>query len=108
MTAEEPSHRIRVELPAPLLRHAKITTGHEVVLEIDAPVTLRRVLDAVEALHPTLCGCIRDQNSRERRAFIRFFACNEDLSHDSPDDPLPADVITGREPLIILGAIAGG
>jgi hypothetical protein len=108
MKPERPTQRIRVELPAPLLRHANITTGHEVALEIEHPVTLRRVLDAVEAAHPTLCGCIRDQNTKARRAFIRFFACNEDLSHDSPDDPLPADVISGREPLIILGAIAGG
>jgi hypothetical protein len=99
---------IRVELPAPLLRHAKITTGHEVSLEIEAPVTLRRVLEALERLHPTLRGTIRDQTTLDRRAFIRFFACNEDLSHDSPDDPLPEPVVSGREPLIILGAIAGG
>ena len=99
---------IRVELPAPLLRHAKITTGHEVSLEIDAPVTLRRVLDALEATHPTLLGTIRDQATQDRRAFIRFFACNEDLSHNSQDDLLPEEVIDGREPLIVLGAIAGG
>ena len=100
--------RIRVELPAPLLRHAKITTGHEVSLEIEAPVTLRRVLDALEEVHPTLSGTIRDQATKDRRAFIRFFACSEDLSHDSPDDLLPEAVVTGREPLIVLGAIAGG
>jgi hypothetical protein len=99
---------IRVELPAPLLRHAKITSGHEVSLEISEPVTLRRVLDALEEAHPTLRGTIRDQTTKDRRAFIRFFACNEDLSHDSPDDALPEDVIAGREPLIVLGAIAGG
>ena|SRR5215472_10190200 len=100
--------RIRVELPAPLLRHAQITTGHEVSLEMEAPVTLRRVLDALEDMHPTLRGTIRDQTTLDRRAFIRFFACNEDLSHDSPDDPLPESVVSGHEPLIILGAIAGG
>ena len=100
--------RIRIELPAPLLRHANITTGHEVLLEIDAPVTLRRVLDALENAHPTLRGTIRDQTTKDRRPFIRFFACNEDLSHGSSDDPLPEAIITGREPLIILGAIAGG
>ena len=100
--------RIRVELPAPLLRHAKITRGHEVVLEVHEPVTLRRLLDALEEAHPTLCGTIRDQNTKERRAFIRFFACNEDLSHDSADDLLPQVIADGREPLIILGAIAGG
>jgi hypothetical protein len=99
---------IRVELPAPLLRHAKIITGHVVSLEVEAPVTLRRVLDALEDAHPALRGTIRDQTTQERRAFMRFFACNEDLSHDSPDDPLPEAVIAGREPLIILGAIAGG
>ena len=100
--------RVRVELPAPLLRHAKITTGHEVQLEVAAPVTLSRVLDALEEAHPPLCGCVRDQATKERRAFIRFFACGEDLSHDSPDAPLPDSVISAREPLIILGAIAGG
>lgn len=100
--------RIRVELPAPLLRHAKITSGHEIQVELDGPLTMRRVLDAVEAAHPALLGCIRDQNTKERRAFIRFFACNEDLSHESQDDALPQDVISGREPLIVLGAIAGG
>jgi hypothetical protein len=100
--------RIRVELPAPLLRHARITTGHEVSLEISEPVTLRRVLDALEDAHPALRGTIRDQTTQDRRAFLRFFACSEDLSHDSPDDPLPDEVVSGREPLIVLGAIAGG
>lgn len=99
---------IRVELPAPLLRHAKITSGHEVQLEIAEPVTMRAVLDALEATHPTLEGTIRDHTTQERRAFIRFFAEQEDLSHESPDAPLPQSVIDGREPLIILGAIAGG
>jgi hypothetical protein len=99
---------IRVELPAPLLRHAKITTGHEVTVEVDAPLTLRRALDALEDKYPALSGCIRDHVTRERRAFIRLFACNEDLSHDSPDAELPDAVIAGREPLIVLGAIAGG
>ena len=102
------THAIRVELPAPLLRHAKITSGHELALEVAEPVTLRRVLDAVEKAHPTLRGCVRDQNTNERRAFIRFFACNEDLSHESVDAPLPEEIVSGREPLIILGAIAGG
>lgn len=108
MKFDEASHGVRVELPAPLLRHAKITSGHEVLVEVAAPVTMGRVLDALEAMHPTLRGCIRDHNTKERRAFIRFFACNEDLSHDSPDTPLPEAVRSGREPLIILGAIAGG
>jgi hypothetical protein len=99
---------IRVELPAPLLRHAKITSGHELMPEVAAPVTLRRVLDALEDAHPTLRGCMRDQNTKERRAFIRFFGCNEDLSHESIDDLLPQEILDGREPLIVLGAIAGG
>jgi hypothetical protein len=99
---------IRIELPAPLLRHASITTGHEVTLEIPAPITLRSVLDALEAAHPALRGTIRDQTTKERRAFIRFFALQEDISHDSPDTPLPEAIATGREPLLILGAIAGG
>lgn len=100
--------RVRIELPAPLLRHAKITSGHEVALDIDAPVTLRRVLDALEDAHPTLRGTIRDQTTKDRRAFIRFFACSEDFSHALPDDLLPDEVVDGREPLIVLGAIAGG
>jgi sulfur-carrier protein len=100
--------RVRVELPAPLLRHAKIASGHEVALDVDSPVTLRRVLDVLEDAHPTLCGTIRDQTTKDRRAFIRFFACNEDLSHASPDDALPDEVVSGCEPLIVLGAIAGG
>jgi hypothetical protein len=99
---------VRVELPAPLLRHAQITTGHVVSLEIQPPVTLRRVLDALEDAHPSLRGTIRDQTTQDRRAFIRFFACSEDLSHESPDSPLPEAITAGREPLIILGAIAGG
>lgn len=108
MSAEARTHTIRVELPAPLLRHAKITTGHEVQLAVAEPVTVRRVLDALEAAHPTLRGCIRDPTTQERRAFMRFFANQEDLSHDSPDTPLPRSVIDRTEPLIILGAIAGG
>lgn len=99
---------IRVELPAPLLRHAKITSGHELPLDVAPPITLRRVLDELEAAHPALRGTIRDQTTGERRAFLRFFACNEDLSHNSPDDQLPDAVLSGHEPLIILGAIAGG
>jgi len=71
-------------------------------------VTLRSVLDALEARYPMLSGTIRDHVTKERRAFLRFFACEEDLSHDSPDKPLPAEVVSGKEPLLIIGAIAGG
>lgn len=97
---------IRVELPAHLRTLARV--GHEVELEITGPITLAAVLDALEARYPMLRGTIRDHMTKERRAFLRFFACEEDLSHDSPDAPLPDAVVAGTEPLIILGAIAGG
>ena len=77
-------------------------------LEVAAPVTLRSVLDALEARYPMLRGTIRDHVTLERRAFLRFFACEEDLSHDSHDAPLPEAVASGKEPLLIIGAIAGG
>ena len=97
---------IRVHLPAHLRALAKI--DGEVRLEIDGPVTQRTVLDAVEARYPMLRGTIRDQTSFERRAFVRFFACEEDLSHESPDSPLPEDVLLGKEPFLVVGAMAGG
>ena len=77
-------------------------------LEVDSPVTQRSVLDALEARYPMLRGTIRDHVTLQRRPFLRFFACEEDLSHESPDAPLPDAVASGAEPLIILGAIAGG
>ncbi len=98
---------IRVELPAHLRTLAHIS-GHEVCVEVSAPATIRVVLDALEAAYPMLCGTIRDHATLERRAFLRFFACQQDLSLDSADAPLPAAVVNGREPLIILGAVAGG
>lgn len=98
---------IRVELPAHLRTLARIT-GHEVCVEVPAPATVRLVLDALEATYPMLCGTIREHVTLERRAFLRFFACQQDLSLDSPDVPLPAAVVNRREPLIILGAVAGG
>jgi sulfur-carrier protein len=97
---------IRVALPAHLRTLAKISG--EVKLEVDGPVTQRAILDALEARYPALSGTIRDQVTFQRRAFIRFFACEEDLSHESPDAPLPAAVASGAEPFIVLGAIAGG
>jgi hypothetical protein len=97
---------IRVELPQHLRTLAKV--GREVQLEVPGEVTLRSVLDALEARYPMLSGTIRDHVTKERRAFLRFFACEEDLSHDSPDKPLPAAVASGKEPLLIIGAIAGG
>jgi hypothetical protein len=82
--------------------------GFEVELEVAPPVTQRTVLDALEARYPMLCGTIRDQTTKQRRAFLRFFACQEDWSHESPDAPLPEDVASGKEPFYVIGAIAGG
>jgi molybdopterin converting factor small subunit len=98
---------IRVELPAHLRTLARVT-GHEVALEVSAPPTIATTLDALEAAYPMLCGTIRDHVTHERRAFLRFFACQQDISFDSPDTPLPVAIVNGREPLIILGAVAGG
>ncbi len=97
---------IRVIIPHHLRNLAG--TGAEVTLAVDGPVTQRTVLDALEAQYPMLRGTIRDHATRQRRPFLRFFACMEDLSHESPDAPLPADVAEGREPFRIIGAIAGG
>jgi hypothetical protein len=97
---------VRVVLPYHLRNLAGV--GAEVSLTVLTPVTLRRVLDALEARYPTLQGTIREYESGQRRAFLRFFACEEDLSHDSMDAELPGAVTSGREPLLIIGAIAGG
>jgi sulfur-carrier protein len=97
---------IRVILPQHLRTLAHV--GTEVQIEVDRPVTQRSVLDALEARYPMLRGTIRDQVTQERRPFLRFFACEEDLSHESPDAPLPEAVASGKEPLLIIGAIAGG
>ncbi|HEX3986032.1 MAG TPA: MoaD/ThiS family protein [Acidobacteriaceae bacterium] len=97
---------IRVELPHHLRVLAQLNA--EVTLEVAEPVTLRRVLDALEERYPVLRGTIRDHDTKQRRPFLRFFACQEDLSHDSPDNPLPAAVASGKEPLLVIGAIAGG
>ncbi len=97
---------IRVELPQHLRTLAKV--GTEVQLELSGPVTQRSVLDALEAKYPMLRGTIREHDTQKRRAFLRFFACQQDLSHESPDAPLPDDVASGKEPFLIIGAIAGG
>lgn len=97
---------IRVMLPAHLRTLAKV--GPEVQLEIEGAITQRSVLDALEAKYPMLCGTIRDQTTKQRRAFLRFFACEQDLSHESPDTALPGEVVSGKEPFLIIGAIAGG
>ena len=98
--------KVRVELPAHLSRLA--STSREVLLSLDGSITQRAVLDALELAYPMLEGTIRDHTSKLRRPFIRFFACEQDLSHASPDDPLPSAVIEGKEPFLIIGAIAGG
>jgi hypothetical protein len=97
---------IRVILP----QHLRILAqaGSESTLEVKGPVTQRSVLDALEARYPMLRGTIRDHVTQQRRPFLRFFACEEDLSHESPDAPLPDAVASGKEPLLIIGAIAGG
>jgi molybdopterin synthase sulfur carrier subunit len=97
---------IRVVLPFPLRTLAKV--DGEVLLEVEGPVTQHSVLDALEARYPVLRGTIRDHVTLERRAFLRFFACEEDLTHESPHAPLPEAVATGKEPFMVIGAIAGG
>ena len=97
---------IRVVLPAHLRTLAHV--GSEVSLDVKGDVTQSAVLDALEASYPMLRGTIRGHTTRERRAFIRFFACQRDLSHESPDAPLPDDVASGKEPFLVIGAIAGG
>ena len=97
---------IRVYLPAHLRTLAR--ANGEVEIEVEGQVTQRSILDALEAKYPTLRGTIRDHTSKQRRPFVRFFACEEDLSHESPDAPLPDAVAQGAEPFMIVGAIAGG
>ena len=97
---------IRLHLPYHLRNLAKV--GAEVTIEVAAPITQRSVLDALEVRYPMLRGTIRDHVTQQRRAFLRFFACEEDLSHESTDALLPEAVASGKEPLLIIGAIAGG
>ena len=97
---------IRVVLPQHLRTLARVSS--EVTLELASPVTVDSVLDALEARYPMLRGTIRDHTTKRRRPFIRFFACEQDLSHDTTDTPLPEAVMTGAEPLLIVGAMAGG
>ena len=97
---------IRVVLPAHLRTIARV--DGEVVLDLEGAVTQRTVLDALEERCPTLRGTIRDQSTQQRRAFVRFFACSQDLSHEQPDNPLPDAVVSGDEPFLVVGAMAGG
>jgi len=97
---------IRVVLPFHLRTLARIES--EVQLEVASPITVRSVLDALETRYPALCGTLRDHDTLKRRPFIRFFACKEDVSLAPPETPLPEDVVNGKEPFLIVGAIAGG
>jgi sulfur-carrier protein len=97
---------IRVVLPAHLRTLAKV--NGEVKLDVEGQATQRSVLDALEARYPALIGTMRDHVTQQRRPFVRFFACEEDLSHEPPDSPLPAKVVSGEEPFLVVGAIAGG
>lgn len=97
---------IRIVLPAHLRTLARV--DGEVKVDVEGPVTLRAVLDALESAYPMLRGTIRDQVTQQRRAFLRFFACEQDLSHEPPEVPLPEAVATGAEPLLVVGAMAGG
>jgi sulfur-carrier protein len=97
---------IRVELPFHLRNLAN--TDREVKLHVEGPVTQRAILDALEASYPMLRGTVRDHATQRRRPFLRFFACEQDLSHEGPDDPLPEAVAAGKEPFLIVGALAGG
>ncbi|MGA2858519.1 MAG: MoaD/ThiS family protein [Candidatus Sulfotelmatobacter sp.] len=106
VAAKETIRMVRVILPYHLRNLAHV--GAEVALEVESPVTQRSVLDALEARYPMLRGAIREHVTLQRRAFLRFFACEEDLSHESPDAPLPEAVASGKEPFIVVGAIAGG
>ena len=98
---------IRVVLPAHLRALARLAAG-EVMLDVPSPPTQRGVLDALESSYPMLCGTIRDRSTQRRRPFVRFFACERDLSHDAPDAPLPDAVASGSEPFLVVGAMAGG
>ena len=100
------SQAVQVVLPRNLQILAGV--GRVVEVEVEAPATQRSVLDALEAGHPALLGTVRDHVTKKRRPMIRFFACEEDLSDESPDEPLPEQVAAGKEPLLIIGAIAGG
>ena len=97
---------IRVMLPAHLRNLARV--DGEVALEVQGPASQRTILDAVEAAYPVLCGTIRDRSTGRRRAFVRFFACGEDVSHEPEDATLPEAIATGKEPFLVIGAIAGG
>ena len=106
MTGSPPTHAIRIVIPAPLRQLAGAPA--EFALDVVAPVTQERLLDALERRYPALKGTLRDHATKQRRAFIRFYACEDDLSFAAIDAPLPDEVVAGREPYLVIGAIAGG
>jgi hypothetical protein len=106
MTTASAASAVRVRLPAHLKSLARVSG--EVSVTVDGVVTAGKVLDALEAAYPVLCGTIRDHDTLRRRDFVRYYACEEDLSHASPDEPLPAAVAAGSEPFLVVGAMAGG
>ena len=101
-----PTSLVRIKLPAHLRKLAQV--DGEITVDVTGPATQRTVLDALERAYPVLRGTIRDHGTQRRRAFVRYFACEQDLSHAEPDDPLPEAVVRGTEPLLIVGAMAGG
>jgi sulfur-carrier protein len=106
MTTEIPTSTVRIELPYHLQTLARV--GPEISLEIKGAVTACSIVDAIESCYPMLCGTIRDHVTKQRRPFLRYFACQQDLSHEPPDKPLPAAITAGTEPFIIWGALSGG
>lgn len=106
MVADEPTVTIRVELPYHLRTLAKVDA--EVRIPVRGEPTQRALIDAIEAMFPMLRGTLRDHATQRRRAYLRFFACEQDLSHESPDAPLPDAVVSGREPFLVIGAMSGG
>lgn len=104
------THAVRVVIPSPLRQLARVNGDLlvDAAPGADGHVTQRTLLDAVEARYPMLCGTMRDQDTKRRRAYVRFYACQKDLSHDAPDTPVPAAVADGSEPFLVVGALAGG
>lgn len=100
--------QIRVVLPAHLRALARIANNDEVTIEIEGEASVSAIIDSLEHLYPMLCGTLRERRTNRRRSLVRFFACEQDITHDSPDSPLPEAIARGVEPLIIIGAIAGG
>jgi molybdopterin synthase sulfur carrier subunit len=110
MTQTKATSSVRVQLPAPLRQLAKVTgeLSIDAAVAADGRVTQRTLIDAIEARYPMLCGTMRDHDTKKRRAYVRFYACQEDVSLEPPDAPLPDAVSAGKEPFLVIGALAGG